>query len=54
MTLFSVTGDVSGRGKINHSIKATDQIAAWDRFKAIYPKRTCKLVEIRKTLEDAK
>ena len=48
MTIFAVTGNVKGVGKVQHSIKAADQQAAWDRFKRAYARRTCKLVQIRR------
>jgi len=47
MFRFEILGEVDGLGQIKHVVKASDQIAAWERIKRAYRKRSAKLIKIR-------
>ena len=47
MMRFEIRGEVDGLGQIKHVVRATDQIAAWERMKNAYKKRQTTLITIR-------
>lgn len=48
MSVFHITAAVVGIGKVQHTIGAMDQEAAWARFMEAYAKRECILIDVVK------
>jgi len=54
MMRYEIFGEVEGLGQIKHVVRASDQIAAWERIKNAYKKRKTKVIKIRELKDGRK
>lgn len=54
MMRYEIRGEIDGIGQVKHVVKATDQIAAWERIKKAYKKRKTKVIQIRELKDGRK